>query len=468
MRFAARSPMSSIPAGALSAEIRANLKLALPLIGAQLAGVGMGALDTIFAGRLGPQALAAVAVGVNLNVVFFVFFMGVLMACSPVVAHMVGGGRPLPQIAAFARRARGFALLLAALWAAGINLLVAPVMASLRLDAETTRLAVQFVHALSFSAPGMCLYFTLRFTAEGLGRTRPIVLAGMVGLGGNALLDWLFLFGHFGLPRLGPAGCGVATSISSLLMAGTLALLYRRDSGLRSLRAAGAGEADASEGVRDILRTGVPIGLMMVAEAGLFVLAALLMAQFGDATVAAYQIAINFAALVFMIPLGVGLATTVRVGHAAGAGELAAARFRGLVGMGLGTANAVSNAAIMAGLAPLIVATYTSDAAIAARAGGFLLLAAVFQLFDGLQVTANGALRGIKDTRLPMLVTLAAYWLVGLPVAWWLAFRIGGTGMGPDGLWWGLTAGLGAAAAGLSWRYLRRSAVPPAKSELMA
>ncbi|MBL6749467.1 MAG: MATE family efflux transporter [Nevskia sp.] len=446
----------AIPASGVRTEVRANLGLALPLIAAQLAGVGMGTVDTIFAGRLGPEALAAVAVGVNLNVVFFVFFMGVLMACSPVVAHMVGAGRPLPHMAAFVGRARRFAVLLALLWAGGLNLAAAPVVDSLHLDPETARLAVRFMRALSASAPGMCLYFTLRFSAEGLGRTRPIVLAGLAGLGGNALLDWLLLFGHFGLPRLGAVGCGVATSISSLLMAGTLHLLYRRGA-LRGLLPVPGGVQDVAEGVRDILRTGLPIGLMLVAEAGLFVLAALLMARFGDATVAAYQIAINFAALVFMIPLGVGLATTVRVGHAAGAGAPAAARFRGLVGMGLGIANAASNAAIMAGLAAPIVAVYTTDAAIGRHAAGFLLLAAVFQLFDGLQVTANGALRGIKDTRVPMLITLVAYWLVGLPVAWWLAFRAGGDGMGPDGLWWGLTAGLGAAAAGLSLRYLRRT-----------
>jgi MATE family multidrug resistance protein len=440
-------------ATAVRTEVRANLKLALPLIAAQLAGVGMGTVDTIFAGRLGPQALAAVAVGVNLNVVFFVFFMGLLMACSPVVAHMAGGGRPPAEIAAFVAKARGLGLLLGLLWAAGINLAAVPVLSCLHLDAGTVRLAARFVRALSAAAPGMCVYFTLRFCAEGMGRTRPIALAGLAGLGGNIALDWLLVFGHCGLPRLGAVGCGVATSISSVLMAGTLHLLYRRAYGTR-----GAAPAVAvTEGVRDILHTGLPIGLMLVAEAGLFVLAALLMAQFGDATVAAYQIAINFAALVFMIPLGVGLATTVRVGHAAGAGEHAAARFRGIVGMGLGLGNAVSNAAIMAGFAPLIAAIYTADVAIAARAAGFLLLAAVFQLFDGLQVTANGALRGIKDTRGPMLITLTAYWLVGLPVAWWLAFRAGGAGIGPDGLWWGLTAGLGAAAFGLSMRYLRRT-----------
>jgi MATE family multidrug resistance protein len=203
--------------------------------------------------------------------------------------------------------------------------------------------------------------------------------------------------------------------------------------------------------MRAILRLGAPIALMMLAEAGLFVLTAFLMARFGDAVVAAYQVAINFASLLFMIPLGLAQGTAVRVGLAAGAGDYAAARFRGLVGIGLGLANALSNAVIMLLFGGVIVAIYTRDVAIAAQATHFLVLAAAFQFFDGVQVTANSALRGVKDTRLPATITLIAYWLVGLPVAWSLAFHLGA---GPDGLWWGLTAGLGIAACGLWWRFV--------------
>ena len=223
-----------------------------------------------------------------------------------------------------------------------------------------------------------------------------------------------------------------------------------------------AAPAQLGEGAAAILRLGVPIALILTAEAGLFALSALLMTQFGDATVAAYQVAINFASLAFMIPLGVAMATTVRVGQAAGAGAGAAVRFRGLAGMGLGLGNAASNAFIMVVFGTTIAGFYTRDSGIAAQAAHFLWLAAVFQFFDGLQVTANGALRGIKDTRVPMLITLMAYWLCGMPVAWWLAFR---AGFGPDGLWWGFTVGLGAAALGLSARFLRSAGK---RSELMA
>jgi MATE family multidrug resistance protein len=460
-------PSHSRSGAALRAEIRANLALALPLIAAQLAGVGMGAIDTIFAGRLGAQALAAVAVGVNFNVIFFVLFMGLLMACSPIVAHMVGAGAPPAAIAAFIRKARRFAWVCGALWVLLINLSAGPALRHLNLAPETAQLAVRFVRALSGCGFGMCLWFTLRFSAEGLGQVRPILYAGLVGLSCNALLDWLLLFGHLGLPRLGAPGCGIATTVSSLAMAGSLHWQFCRRAGLREVMEAKGAGVSGGEGLRDILRVGIPISLTLLAEAGLFVLAAMLMAQFGDAVVAAYQVAINFAALVFMLPLGVALATTIRVGHAAGAGEYAAARFRGFVGMGLGLGNAASNAAIMALGGGLIAAFYSADVAIAAQAAYFLLLAAAFQFFDGLQVTANGALRGLKDTRLPLLITLFSYWLVGLPVAWWLAFR---GGMGPGGLWWGLTAGLGVASIGLSLRYAWQTRHVPAanQSELMA
>ncbi|MBV8063536.1 MAG: MATE family efflux transporter, partial [Nevskia sp.] len=451
--------------GAFRAETRANLHLALPLIAAQLAGVGMTTIDTIFAGRLGPQALAAVAVGSNLSVILLVLFMGLYMACSPLIAHMVGAGEAPAHIGAFIRRALRFAWLGGIAWVLLLNLSAAPVLRLLGLAPDTTDIAIRFVRLLSVSGLGMSLWFTLRFSAEGLGQVRPILYAGVAGLLCNTLLDWLLLFGHFGLPRLGAPGCGVATSLSSLLMAGVLYVQFRRRRGLREpLLAAHGG---CSEGAREILRIGLPIGLILLAEAGLFVLTAMLMARFGEATVAAYQVAINFAAVVFMIPVGIALATTVRVGHAAGAGEHAAARFRGLVGMGLGLGNAASNAAIMALFGGLIAGLYTEDAGIAGQAAHFLLLAAFFQFFDGLQSTANGALRGIKDTRLPMLITLVSYWLVGLPVAWWLAFRLG---LGPDGLWWGLTAGLGAAAFGLALRYWRQTgtALRAHRSELMA
>lgn len=440
---------------AFKAESKAILKLALPLIAAQLAGVGMGTVDTIMAGRLGKEALAAVAVGANLNVVFFVLFMGVLMACSPIVAQRAGAGEADARVGAFTREALLLGLLLSLVWVLGTQLFAAPVLMHIGLAPETARVAVDFLRVYCFAGFGFCAWFVLRYVAEGVGVTRPIFWSGLAGLLGNLLLDWVLMYGKFGFPALGAVGCGYATSLSALLMAAVLALQYPRHASLRALQLFRRERVRLGAGAREILRLGLPIGLILLAEAGLFVLTALWMARFGDTTVAAYQVAINFASVLFMIPLGVGLATTVRVGHAIGAGDSAQARHRGITGMKLGVLNAASNASIMVLLAPLLVALYTDDEGIAELAVRFLWLAGAFQFFDGLQVTANGALRGIKDTRMPMLITVAAYWLVGMPVAWMLGFR---SALAASGLWWGLTAGLAVAALGLSLRFRSKSA----------
>jgi len=448
--------MFMFPSTAVRAEIRANFRLAAPLIAAQIAAVGMGAIDTMFAGRLGAQALAAVAVGVNFNILFFVMAMGLLTACSPIIAQMRGALRRAAEIGGFMRRAQMFGVLVALAWFVGVNAAADPALRLFDLDVATTQLAVHFLRYLSGSAFGFSICFALRSCAEGAGVTRSILIAGIAGLAANAGLDWLLVFGHFGAPAFGTIGCGIATTLSSALMAAVLAWSYSYEPQLR-IYFGNFGEPVSTlpnasgDGMLAILRLGSPIAMMMLAEAGLFVLTAFLMARFGDAVVAAYQVAINFASLLFMIPLGLAQGTAVRVGLAAGAGDYAAVRFRGLVGMGLGLANALSNAAIMLLFGGAIVAIYTRDIAIAAQATHFLVLAAAFQFFDGVQVTANSALRGIKDTRLPASITLIAYWLVGLPVAWSLAFHLG---VAPGGLWWGLTAGLGIAACGLSWRFV--------------
>ncbi len=429
--------------------MRANLKLALPLIAAQLAGVGMGATDTIMAGRLGPNALAAVAVSVNINVAFFVFFLGIFMAASAIVSQRRGAAAAPESIGAYGRSLLRLALWLGALWCLLLQLVAAPAIHLLDLAPETTALAIPYLRAYAFSSFGMTLWFALRFIAEGLEATRPVMTAGVIGLAVNALFNWWLIFGVGPFPALGVTGSGIATALACLVMAASLAAFYRRHALLKPLRLFAASEREVGA-TAETLKLGLPIALIILAEAGLFVVVAMLMARLGESTVAAYQIAINFASVVFMIPLGIGFATTVRVGHFAGAGQAAAERYAGWVGMGMGVSNAAFNASVMLIFGGMIAALYTQDTAIAAQAVAFLSLAAVFQLADGLQATANGALRGLKDTRLPMAITLASYWLIGLPVAWWLCFH---TPLGANGLWWGLTAGLAAAAVGLTLRF---------------
>ncbi len=439
---------------AVRLEAPVNLRLALPLILAQISFVSMGTVDTIVAGRMGEAELAAVAVGANVWFVLFILFMGLFMACTPIVAQRVGAGRDPQLIGLFVRRAALLAVAMGLGWMGLLHLVMGPAMDWLALNTRTREFAEGYLFAVSWSAVPFCLCFVARNTAEGFGLTRAPLYAGLVGAAVNAIAASVLGFGWLGFPALGPAGCGWASVLAGISMFAVYVVLYRRVPSLRALRVFRAGWPPRQSEEREILLLGGPIAAILAAEAWLFLGGALLMARFGDAVIAAHQIAINFASLTFMVPLSIGMATTVRVGHAVGAGMREAVVLRGQTGMLLGAILALISAASMLLLPGLIVSVYTDVVAVAEMAAGFLGLAALFQVFDGIQATANGALRGIKDTRLPMLVTVAAYWVVGMPLAVWLAFS---TALGPRGIWIGFIAGLAVAAAGLSWRFAVRA-----------
>ncbi len=442
--------MRILPTSDLRAEARANLRLGLPLVVAQLLFVSMGTVDTIVAGRLGAAPLAAVAVGTNLWFMIFVLFMGLFMAVSPIVAQRLGAGRPAAESGRFLRGALTLAALMGLVWMLVLLAVTDPVLNVLQLEPPTRAYAESYLRAIAPGAVPFALFFALRNAADGAGQTRATLWAGLAGFIVNAVLAYGLANGAWGLPALGPQGCGIATAIAGVVMVLAFALMYRWHPQLRGLELYRRDGWHPGAASAEVLRLGAPIALILTAEAWLFLIGALLMARFGTAAMAAHQIAINFASITFMVPLSIGMATTVRVGHAAGAGDAAAVRLRGIAGIGLGACFALVSASVMALLPAPIVAGYTDDPGVAALATGFLYYAAVFQFADCVQATANGALRGIKDTRLPMLITVAAYWLVGLPLAVALAFE---TPLGPGGIWLGFIAGLACAAAGLSARF---------------
>lgn len=438
----------------LRAEVRANLRLALPIIATQFTFMGMGTVDTLMAGRLGGDALAAVAIGANVWFLLFIVFSGVLMACSPIVAQRIGAGRDPAQTGRFVRGTAGFALLLGLVWTLAMQLAAAPVVRLLNLGAVVSGYATDYMRAIAWGAVPFCLCFVARNVAEGHGLTRVALAAGVVGFCVNAVLDYVLMYGKLGLPALGPAGCAWATVIAGLTMASIYALLYLRLPQLRALQVFRRGWPQMRGEAAEVLRLGLPIAAIVAAESWMFNICALLMARFGAEAVAAHQIAINVAALAFMVPLSIGFATTVRVGLAAGAGDVASARLRGQAGMLIGVGFSALSASVMALAPAAIIGLYTQASGVAGIAVSFLYLAALFQIFDCIQATANGALRGLKDTRMPMLITVGAYWIVGMPVAVWLAFD---TGLGPRGIWWGFIVALAVAAAGLAARFLRRA-----------
>lgn len=438
----------------LRTELRANLALALPLLAAQLLFISMGTVDTIVAGRLGAAPLAAVAVGSNLWFMVFVPFWGLFMAVSPIVAQRLGAGKSAAGSGRFLRGALVLAAGCGLAWMLVLLALVEPVLDVLALEAPTRAFAEEYLHAIAPGALPFALFLALRNAAEGYGQTRATLWAGLAGFVVNLVLAYGLANGAWGLPALGPRGCGVATATAGAVMVLVFALMYRWHPRLRELELYGRGGWWPGEAAAEVLRLGAPIALIITAEAWLFLIGALLMARFGTDAVAAHQVAINFASITFMVPMSIGMATTVRVGYAAGAGDAAAVRLRGLAGIGMGACFAAVSASLMALLPGPIVALYTDAPGVAALAAGFLAYAAVFQVADCVQATANGALRGVKDTRVPMLITVSAYWLLGLPLAVALAFN---TALGPAGVWVGFIAGLAVAAAGLLARFLHRT-----------
>lgn len=439
----------------LIAEAGANAGLAWPLVVSQLSHVGMAVTDTLMAGRLGAVDLGAVAIGSSLWMPVLLGCTGLMMAVTATVAQLRGAGAR-DQLG----RICGQSLWLAAglgLGALGVMRYIGVFMDWIQVDAAIVPASQGYLRAVGWGMPAACFYLALRFTAEGLGQTRPVMYVQLLALAANAVADYVLMFGAFGLPALGAVGAGWA-SAAVLWLSLLLMLLYMRyGSRLRRYGLRVAWQWPAWGQQWRLLRLGLPIGVLSIMEVGMFSAVSLLMGTLGPVAVAGHQIALNFAALSFMVPLGISMATTVRVGYARGAGDLGAARFNGLVGIGMSVLAMLLSATVMLLLPERIVALYTRDPEVTRVAVSLLFMAALFQLSDGFQVSALGALRGLKDTAAPMWMTLVSYWCLGLPGAYLLGI---GLDLGPRGLWAGLILGLSCAAVLVTRRFLRISQAP--------
>ncbi len=444
--------LSSESIARIGPEIRRIGRMAGPLVVGQLSQVGMGFTDTVMAGRLGPVDLGAVAIGSTLWIPVYLACVGVMMAMSPTVAHHEGAGRR-PSISRLYRQSLWLSGALAVLGFI-VTSQVGVVMSWIGVDPAIVPVTEDYLDAIAWGMPGVCFYLGLRFVSEGLGHTRPVMYIQLLALVANVPGNYVLMYGALGNPAMGAVGAGWSSAlVLTAAAAGMLGYVASR-SRFRAYRLFRRPERPDPDELLPLLRLGLPIALVTVLEVGLFTAVGLLMGSLGAVAVAGHQIAINYAALMFMIPLGVSLATTVRVGQASGAGDIEEARLAGFVGMGMATGAMLISALFMLAAPGLIVGMYTTDQAVSAVARSLLLMAAVFQVSDGLQAGALGALRGLKDTRYPVLVTFVAYWMIGLPIGWSIGI---GRALGPQGLWVGLVAGLTFAALLLSLRFWRIS-----------
>ena len=447
-------PSDAEPARTLASEIKKTAHLAWPVILGQLAIVGMNLVDTILAGRISSQILAEVAIGSAVWGTALLWIIGTMMAVSPAVSSLRGKMREHPnaedQLADTVTQALYLGLLVVL-----VVLILAPLgphlMHAMKVEPSLIPGATAFLHGILWGAPALTWYICLQKFCEGMGRTKPGLYFSVAGLILLVPLCYALLNGYFGMPRLLAQGAGLATAIvmwvNAIVMTIYVRYQFKTQGVLRRF------SRPDFKHIRALASVGVPIAITILMEAGLFYAVLLLMSRFGKDWVAAHSVAINIASIAFMMPLGLANAVTVRAGFAHGRGDVAGVRLAGVAGICLCLATQAISASIMLLFALPIANLYLPhEPAVAIVAAKLLFLAAIFQFPDGVQAISNGALRGLHDTRWPMILTSIAYWGLGFPLAHQLAF---GTQFGPAGLWYGFIMGLSAASVLLTVRFFR-------------
>ncbi len=439
-------------------ELRAILALSWPIVATNLAQIAMGTTDVIMLGRLGADTLAAGALGVNLYLIAMILGVGLINATTPLVASALGrGGAAVRDVRRTVRQ--GF-------WAATLVGLVfwtvlwhgREILVTMGQDVELAGLAGTYLRALQWGLWPFLLYQVLRAFVCALQRPGACLAVAVAAVLFNAAANECLIFGRLGLPAFGIAGSGMATTLSDLLMFASLATIVVLDARFRRYHLFSRLWRMDWQRLETFWRLGLPMAAMLSFEVSVFNAATFLMGLIGTAPLAAHAIAMQLSGLTFMVPLGIGQAVTVRVGHAFGARDANAVARAGWAGFSVCMAFALAASLVML-LAPrLLIGAFLdvsdpANAAVVRLAVSFLAMSALFQIADGAQAVGAGMLRGLQDARIPMLFAMAGYWGIGLPVGIGLAFYAGLAGIG---IWIGLAAGLVVVASLILWRWCRR------------
>ncbi len=427
------------------------IRLALPVVVAELGWTAMGTVDTIMVGRLSAEAIGAVALGSAVFMGVTIFGMGILLGLDTLISQAYGRDdlgdcdRTLVHgiyLAVF------LTIPLTALlfWLVGV-------LPRLGIQPRVLELTLPYIRPVNWSLLPLLLYSASRRYLQALGHVHAVMVVFIAANVLNAFVNWTLIFGRLGLPELGVPGAGWATFVSRIFMASCLigCIIYYNRRGRRKLFRVPLGIEMAR--LRRLLDLGLPAAFQISLEMGLFSVATALAGRFDAASLAAHQIAITVAATTFMVPLGISSAAAVRVGYAAGRRDPAAVERSGWMAIVLGVGFMASAAACLFLFPRVIISLFTTDASVLAVGVSLLFVAAFFQLFDGLQVVTIGVLRGLGDTRTPMVAALVGYWILGLPAGYILAFPLG---LGVQGLWIGMLVGLFSVGVGLLAVWVRR------------
>jgi MATE family multidrug resistance protein len=441
-----------IPVGQLRptrGELREMLRLASPVVLAQVGIMLMGVVDTAMVGRVSPATIAAVALGHIYWVLLTIPGIGVLLVLDPIVSQAVGA-RDGSGVARGVQRG----MLLALAISVPTALLLLPgelFFGLLRQPPDVTPIAATFSRWSSLGVVPFYLFVVFRQSLQAMATVRPVVLAIVVTNVLNGGLDWVLIYGHFGFPALGAVGAAIATVFSRWAMLAVLLVLGWRELGpaLRPWRP----ESWRATPMLRMIRIGAPIGFQQWLEIAVFAAGAVFNGWFGTVALAAHEIALNLAALTFMVPLGISAAAAAMVGRAIGSRDLAAARRDAVAAIAVGTGFMTAAALVFLALPRTLASIFVADPATVEMAASLILIAGVFQIFDGIQGVATGILRGTGDTRVPMLLHLGGFWGIGVPLSLLLGFTLN---LGPRGIWWGYVGSLVAVAmlqlARVRWR----------------
>ncbi|WP_342058439.1 MATE family efflux transporter [Aeromonas sp. OTU364] len=432
-------------------EAKQLVRLASPILVAQVAQIAMNFVDTVMAGQVSAVDLAAVSVASSFWLPIILLVQGIIMALTPIVSQL-NGARKRDEIRPAVHQ--GFWLALMVTPIAMLALYFSPLaLQFMDVDPVMAEKTAGYLHAILWGLPAFVLFQVLRNFSEGLSHTMPTMVIGFVGLAVNIPANYIFIHGHFGMPKLGGVGCGVATAIVLWAMLLAMIAYVKLSPHFKKINLFAQLARPNGSRIWRLFRLGFPIAMAIFCEVTLFTVVALMLAPFGAETVASHQIALNFSSLVFMLPLSIGVGVTIRVGHSIGEGQPDQARVAARTGLMLGMGVAAGTAALTVLLREPIAGIYTDDLQVITLAATLLFFAAIYQISDSVQVVAAAALRGYKDTQAIFYITIVAYWGMGLPTGMilgltdWVVPR-----MGPQGFWVGFIVGLTGAALMLGTR----------------
>ncbi len=437
------------------AELIKIAKIALPIVGAQLLQVSMGVVDTIMAGRIDALSIAAIALGSAIWFFVMLVGFGILLALTPILSQHIGSNnkqlvREEYRQGLWLSVALGFLTIL-------LLIAIGSALPLFGIKPEIIPPTHDYLVWIAWSLPLTMLYLVPRGLSEAMGNTMPLLWIQIFALPLNIFGNYLFMYGNYGFPAMGASGAALATGISQGISCLAIFAYTYLAPNYKELELFKRLTPPNWAHIYETIKVGLPIAIGMAMEMGLFSATALLMGRFGVDAAAGHQIAINLASLIFMIPLGTAMALTVVVGQSVGAKQIETAKKQGQLGILVCAGITVISALCLWLFGGMFVELYTDNNVVINIAAQLLTLAALFQIVDGLQVGALGSLRGFKDTKIPMLLSVFSYWGVGMGTAIWLGIY---QEMGPAGLWWGLVTGLACAAITLNYRFylLTRSA----------